>query len=49
MQFYKRQVGTLEPQVEDLKKHAVHHDDHIRAIDAWISQVCSTFLNYCIC
>lgn len=49
MQFYKRQVGTLEPQLEDLKKYAVHHGDHIRAVDAWISQVRSSFHNDRMC
>ena len=48
MQFYKRQAGALEPRVEDLEKRAVHHDDHIRAVDAWISQVRLIVLKYCL-
>jgi len=36
---YKRQSSTLETRLQDLEKSAVHHDDHIRVLDAWLLQV----------
>ena len=36
---YKREKATLESQMKDVQKRAVDHDDHLRVIDAWWSQV----------
>lgn len=38
---YKREKGTLEKQVVEMEKRAKYHDDHLRIIDMWFSQVCS--------
>lgn len=39
MREYKREKQTLEGQVADLEKRSAYHDDHIRAIDLWFTQV----------
>lgn len=39
MQEYKRERDTLASQLKDAQKKAVDHDDHLRVIDAWWSQV----------
>ena len=39
MQEYKREKITLETRLNDLIKRAVYHDDHLRIIDAWFTQV----------
>lgn len=39
MRDYKRQAALYESQVTDLTKRAQHHDDHLRTIDAWFTQV----------
>ena len=36
---YKREKATLESQLRDVQKRSVDHDDHLRVIDAWWSQV----------
>jgi hypothetical protein len=36
---YKREKATLESQLKDLQKRSTDHDDHLRVIDAWWSQV----------
>lgn len=36
---YKREKATLESQLKDIQKRSVDHDDHLRVIDAWWSQV----------
>lgn len=36
---YKREKATLESQLKDVQKRSVDHDDHLRVIDAWWSQV----------
>lgn len=36
---YKREKATLESQLKDVQKRSVDHDDHLRIIDAWWSQV----------
>lgn len=36
---YKREKTTLESQLKDVQKRSVDHDDHLRIIDAWWSQV----------
>ena len=46
MQEYKREKNTLETRLKELSKRAAYHDDHIRMIDAWFSQVCGPLLNY---
>jgi hypothetical protein len=38
---YKREKATLESQLKDIQKRSVDHDDHLRVIDAWWSQVIS--------
>jgi len=38
---YKREKATLESHLKEVQKRAVDHDDHIRVIDAWFSQVIS--------
>ncbi|KAM7204018.1 BRE1 E3 ubiquitin ligase domain containing protein [Naviculisporaceae sp. PSN 640] len=32
---YKREKSNLEARLQDIEKRAVHHDDHIRVMDAW--------------
>jgi hypothetical protein len=42
---YKREKATLESQLKDIQKRSSDHDDHLRVVDAWWSQVnlhCST-------
>ena len=39
MQEYKREAKTLESQLSDLTKRSMYHDDHLRTIDAWFSEV----------
>jgi E3 ubiquitin-protein ligase BRE1 len=39
MREYKRERETLSGQLDDLRKKTQHHDDHIRAIDAWFKQL----------
>ena len=41
---YKREKATLESQLKDVQKRSVDHDDHLRVIDAWWSQVTSLSL-----
>jgi hypothetical protein len=36
---YKREKATLEAQLKDIQKRSANHDDHLRVIDAWWSQV----------
>ncbi|KAI1144183.1 E3 ubiquitin-protein ligase BRE1 [Hypoxylon sp. FL0543] len=36
---YKREKNTLEAQLDEVQKHAIHHDDHIRIIDNWWLQL----------
>lgn len=36
---YKREKATLETQLKDVQKRSADHDDHLRVIDAWWSQV----------
>jgi hypothetical protein len=36
---YKREKATLEAQLKDVQKRSSDHDDHLRIIDAWWSQV----------
>ncbi|MBE7179767.1 MAG: hypothetical protein INR71_00920 [Terriglobus roseus] len=35
----KKEKQSLEAQVADLEGRTRHHDDHLRVIDAWLSQV----------
>ncbi|KAL6869454.1 E3 ubiquitin-protein ligase bre1 [Amphichorda felina] len=35
MQEYSRRATTAESRLEELHKRSVHHDDHLRFIDAW--------------
>jgi hypothetical protein len=39
MREYKREKNTLEAQLDTLEKKSVYHDDHLRLIDLWFSQV----------
>lgn len=39
MQEYSRKAATYESRLEELHKRSVHHDDHLRIIDAWWRQV----------
>ncbi|KAI5819897.1 hypothetical protein BZA77DRAFT_123250 [Pyronema omphalodes] len=39
MQEYKRERNILEARLEDLDKRSVYHDDHLRIVDAWWTQV----------
>ncbi|TKX25995.1 E3 ubiquitin-protein ligase bre1 [Elsinoe australis] len=39
MKEYKRTCKDLESEVKDLSRRATYHDDHIRLIDAWFSQL----------
>ncbi|TVY60834.1 E3 ubiquitin-protein ligase BRE1 [Lachnellula suecica] len=36
---YKREKGTLESQLREVQKRALDHDDHLRVIDAWWTQL----------
>jgi hypothetical protein len=36
---YKREKATLESQLKDVQKRSSDHDDHLRVIDVWWSQV----------
>ncbi|KAM6477907.1 BRE1-domain-containing protein [Trichoderma sp. SZMC 28011] len=38
MQEYSRKASTAESRLEELHKRSVHHDDHLRIIDAWWRQ-----------
>lgn len=42
MQEYSRKASTAESRLEELHKRSVHHDDHLRIIDAWWRQVCNS-------
>ena len=39
MQEYKREKATLETELKDVKRRSVEHDDHLRVVDAWWTQV----------
>lgn len=39
MQEYGRKATTAESRLEELHKRSVHHDDHLRIVDAWWLQV----------
>lgn len=39
MNEYKREKNTLKSELEEIRKKTRHHDDHIRAIDAWFKQL----------
>jgi E3 ubiquitin-protein ligase BRE1 len=39
MQEYSRKAQTAESRLEELHKRSVHHDDHLRIIDAWWRQL----------
>ena len=41
MMEYKRERNILENRVEELDKKSVYHDDHLRIVDAWWTQVSS--------
>lgn len=39
MQEYKRERNILESRVEELDKKSAYHDDHLRIVDAWWTQL----------
>ncbi|TKA82435.1 hypothetical protein B0A49_00034 [Cryomyces minteri] len=39
MREYKREKALLEAQVADITKRSTYHDDHLRTIDLWFSQL----------
>ncbi|KAL8827710.1 MAG: hypothetical protein Q9191_003019 [Dirinaria sp. TL-2023a] len=39
MQEYKRDRSHLETRLKDLSKRTAYHDDHLRMVDAWFSQL----------
>ncbi|KAI1854518.1 hypothetical protein JX266_000636 [Neoarthrinium moseri] len=39
MQEYKRTCSTLETRLEEMERRSLHHDDHIRIVDAWWIQL----------
>ncbi|KAL8796059.1 MAG: hypothetical protein Q9195_001635 [Heterodermia aff. obscurata] len=39
MQEYKRDRNTVETQLKEMTKRTTYHDDHVRLIDAWFSQI----------
>jgi hypothetical protein len=47
MREFKREKIQLESQVAELQKSSKYHDEHIRTIDAWLSQV-STVLYFSV-
>lgn len=44
MQEYGRKATTAESRLEELHKRSVHHDDHLRIVDAWWLQVSLRYL-----
>lgn len=36
---YKREKATLEGQLKDIQRQCTNHDDHLRIVDVWFSQV----------
>lgn len=44
MREYKRERNLYEEQVADLTKRAQYHDDHMRIIDIWFTQVCFRYM-----
>lgn len=43
---FKREKATLESQLRDVQKRAADHDDHLRVVDAWWTQVCFKYEYY---
>jgi E3 ubiquitin-protein ligase BRE1 len=41
MQEYKRDKVSLEAKLKETSKATAYHNDHLRIIDAWYSQVSS--------
>lgn len=39
MQELRREKDTLESQLKDVQKRALDHDDHLRVVDAWWTQL----------
>ncbi|CAL3964664.1 hypothetical protein PZA11_002381 [Diplocarpon coronariae] len=39
MQEYKREKIALESQLRDIRKRSIDHDDHLRVVDTWWSQL----------
>ncbi|KAE8145866.1 BRE1 E3 ubiquitin ligase-domain-containing protein [Aspergillus avenaceus] len=39
MQEYKREKVSLEAKLKEMSKAAAHHNDHLRVIDTWYSQL----------
>ncbi|KAI5790110.1 BRE1 E3 ubiquitin ligase-domain-containing protein [Geopyxis carbonaria] len=39
MQEYKRERNVLEARIEELDKRSAYHDDHLRVMDAWWTQL----------
>ena len=39
MKDYKRQRSSLDEQLSEARAKARFHDDHLRILDAWFSQV----------
>jgi E3 ubiquitin-protein ligase BRE1 len=39
MKEYKRQVKDMQEQLNESRRAAKHHDDHLRATDAWFAQL----------
>ena len=39
MQEYRKEKQILEEQVNRAKKKALHHDDHLRVVDAWFQEM----------
>lgn len=49
MQEYKREKSSLETRLKETSKATTYHDDHLRIIDAWYSQVCiSSLIGYSV-
>lgn len=39
MKEYQRERNDLQSQVKEINRRALYHDDHIRLIDSWFSQL----------
>merc|ERR1712093_712309 len=39
MKEYKREKTLYESQVQDLSKRSQYHDDHLRIVDSWFTQL----------
>lgn len=46
MQEKRRECTSLDAENKALRKSSEYHDDHIRTIDAWFTQVSDLYIGY---